>query len=344
MESKKSQQAMDENSAKPLQTGNSQADALRLARIWLDREGGGQRNARALRELLETTLTAVSRGEPSPEMDTTTLRLLLQKVDGDEALPSKSFRAAELETWWSARTEQLRQECIRQSCAWIPRLVVKTGGGRHLPSRVLFDFGPVDVQEPDQGDLTTTLNSHVIQYRMDSAKAALWLRLLVGGQASFPIHSWRGYLVLAVAGLAMLFIGLIWVSQYATWMKGQPISTAVLAQVVLACFVTAGLWWITKPIRDLPAERVTIAGPVYLALSELYGQLRTMRTPDATFKSREFSVVRHWATCPICSAEVDLDYGRKAFPDRLVGRCHDAPLEHVFSFDPVRLTGTPLRT
>lgn len=30
------------------------------------------------------------------------------------------------------------------------------------------------------------------------------------------------------------------------------------------------------------------------------------------------------------------------FPGSAGGRCHDAPLEHVFSFDPVRLVGRPL--
>ena len=56
-----------------------------------------------------------------------------------------------------------------------------------------------------------------------------------------------------------------------------------------------------------------------------------------------FSLVRHWGVCPVCSGDVDLDWGGAAFPDRMIGRCSDAPLEHVFSFDPVRLIGEPLR-
>ena len=83
--------------------------------------------------------------------------------------------------------------------------------------------------------------------------------------------------------------------------------------------VTTGLWWLSRPVFLLPT-----AGhhgrASFLALSELYGQLRTMPAPGRKLKSREFAVVRHWGTCPICSAEVDLDHGRAAFPDRLVGR------------------------
>ena len=333
---------MDQNSPKPLQTGNSQAEALRLALIWLDREGGGQRAARALRELLEATLTAVLRGDQPPEKDTTTLRLLLQQIDGDEATPAKSFRAAELETWWIARSEQLRQECTREGCLWMPRLVVKTGGGRHLPSRLSFEFQLIDEPEVEREEARPADQSPVVHYRIDPAKPALWLRLLVGSDP-FPIQSWRGYLVLAIAALTMGLIGLIWAGLYAMWSRGQPFTTAIVAQIGMAGCVTWGLWWLTKPIRDLPTERVTMAGPAFLALSELYGQLRTMRVPDGKFKSRQFSVVRHWGICPICSAEVDLDDGRRAFPDRLIGRCHDAPLAHVYSFDPVRLVGTPLQ-
>lgn len=313
---------------------------MRSALIWLDRDGGGQRAARALREFLEVTLTAVSRGEPAPEMDMLTLREILQQVDGDNATSGKPLSGSELKTWWQARIEQVRQACVGQNSRWVPSLVVKTSGGRKLPSRLRFEFEPVVLEEQeeqasDSGDLA-------LRYRMDPAKPALWLRLLVGSR-SFPMHSWRGYLLLALAGLTMLFIGLIWLSYYAIWAHGQPITTAILAKAGLAFFVSVGLWWITKPIRELPTHRVTLAGPVYLAISELYGQLRTMRTSSDKGKSREFSVVRHWGICPICSAEVDLEAGGNAFPDRLVGRCHDAPLEHVFSFDPVRLVGTPIR-
>lgn len=113
--------------------------------------------------------------------------------------------------------------------------------------------------------------------------------------------------------------------------------------VLSAVFVTTGLWALARPIWLLPQDRVTLAGPAFLALSELYGQLRTM--PDGTRREagRVFSVVRHWGNCPVCAAEVGIQEGSREFPGRLVGRCHDAPLEHAYSFDPVRLLGRPLR-
>lgn len=335
---------MNANSSEPAQTCNSQVQSLQLALEWLDREGGQQRNARVLRELIEVTATALSRGDAPPEKDTPTLRALVQQLDGDiVAPPMKPFRATELANWWAAREEQLRQICNRQGCPWTPRLVVKTGGGRGLPSRLSFEFHPAGEADPDGGTTTSDARTTAVRYQMDPAKPALWLRLMVGSRP-FPVQSWRGYVLLGTAALNMVLIGLIWLGTYASWTKGHAITTAELAQLGLALLLTASLWWLSKPVRELPAQRVTMAGPSFLALSELYGQLRTMPAPGGQLKSREFSVVRHWGTCPICSAEVDLDSGRAAFPDRLIGRCHDAPLEHVFSFDPVRLIGAPLRS
>lgn len=332
---------MDENSSKPAQTGNPEVKSLQLALDWLDREGGQQRNARVLREVVDTTLTAVSRGEPPPDTDTTTLRTLFQKLEGAGDSALKAFRASELGNWWESRQEQLRQKCAQADCALTPYLVVKKGGGRGLPSRLSFEFRPTIEAEPDEDSASPEIDSTLVRYQMEPVKPALWIRLTVGSRP-FPVKSWRGYVLIGSAALNMALIGLIWYWLYASWAKGQPLTTAALAQLGLAVLITGWLWWTSRPVFHLPTQRVTIAGPSYLAMSELYGQLRTMPVPGRKLRSREFAVVRHWGICPICSAEVDLDSGRAAFPDRLVGRCHDAPLEHVFSFDPVRLIGRPL--
>ena len=334
---------MDANRSKPAQTCISQVKSLQLALEWLDREGGQQRSARVLKELIEATSTAVSRGDPPPEKDTTTLRDLLLQLEGDkDGAWSKPLRAKELANWWEARAEQLRQVCSVRGCDWTPRLVVKTGGGRGLASRLSFEFDPTGDAEPEAGTAAPEVSATLVRYQMDPAKPALWLRLLVGSRP-FPLQSWRGYVLLGTAALNMVLIGFIWLGTYASWARGQPLTTATLAQFGLAILVTAALWWLSKPVRQLPTQRVTMASPAFLAFSELYGQLRTMPAQGRKLKSREFAVVRHWGICPICSAEVDLDSGGTAFPDRLIGRCHDAPLEHVFSFDPVRLTGVFLR-
>lgn len=267
---------MDANRSKPAQTGNPQVESLQLALDWLDREGGQQRNARVLREVMDTTLTAISRGEAPPETDTTTLRALFQQLEGTGDAQSKVFRAAELGNWWGSRQEQLRQRCAQAGSTLTPYLVVKKGGGRGLPSRLSFDFRPTPEVEPDEDVAPPEADPTLIRYQMDPAKPALWLRLLVGSRP-FPVQSWRGYVLIGTAALNMVLIGLAWFWLYTSWSRGHAVTTATLAELGLVMLVTAGLWWLSRPVFHLPTQRVTMAGPSFLALSELYGQLEGVR-------------------------------------------------------------------
>ena len=45
------------------------------------------------------------------------------------------------------------------------------------------------------------------------------------------------------------------------------------------------------------------------------------------------------ATCPICSAPIELADGKPDQKAPLVGRCREAPHAHVYSFDRVTLKG-----
>src|SRR5690606_25910890 len=141
-----------------------------------------------------------------------------------------------------------------------------------------------------------------------------------------------------------LFLGLLWWFVSLVWSLKPTVTTPMLIWLALAVVISIGVWRATRPIRLLPSSRVTIANEGFLAMHELYGQLRTTHQEGARLAGRTFSIVRHWAVCPTCSADVDLAEGGRAFPDRIVGRCSDAPLEHVFSFHPVLLVGHPLRS
>lgn len=334
---------MAANRSKPADTGNTQVFALQTARDWLAREGGRQRIATVLGALLDATVVAVSRGEPPPEKDSMTLTdIWRQSREGSSTGSGSPLRGAEIQQWWQARANHLRQVCSAHSCEWIPRLVVKPGGGRGLPTQFQFALDPSEAGAEPTDDVAEPAEVGALRYQISPAKPALWLRWMLGG-APFPMRSWRGYLLVGTVLLDIFLIAAIWIGIYLSWAHPRPVTTADLAMVLSAVFVTTGLWALARPIWLLPQDRVTLAGPAFLALSELYGQLRTM--PDGTRREagRVFSVVRHWGTCPVCAAEVDIQEGGREFPGRLVGRCHDAPLEHAYSFDPVRLVGRPLR-
>lgn len=335
---------MDENSPKPAETRESRVFSLQATHEWLRASTGSQRIPSAIGILLEMTLAEVERGREAPEKDTVTLaELLMHSREANPGSQAPTLRGAEVAKWWDSRKSEIWQACVKRECRFVPDLTLRQGGGRGNPSCFRFEFIELELDDRQlvkhQGPESTSASA--VNYRIDPAKPALWLRLLVG-TTPFPIDSWRGWVLLSSVGANLLLIGLIWLAIYQGWRQPRPVTTAALAEVALAALATYGLWWLTKPIRRLPEERVTIAGPTLLSMSELYGQLRTMK-PDGRKTSRTFSIVRHWGICPVCAAEVDLCEGGTAFPGRLVGRCHDAPLEHVYTFDPVRLVGEPLR-
>lgn len=335
---------MAANSSKPAETTNSQVFALEVTRDWLLREGGRTRAAAMVAALLESTTTAMARGEAAPEKDSgTLLDIWRASREGARAGSGSPLRASEIQQWWDARASHLRQACSSHGANWLPRLVVKPGGGRGLPTLFQIVLDPFEPGDEGAADSGRSREPGTLHYVVSPAKPALWLRILMGGRP-FPMGSWRGYLLVALALADLLLICLIWLGVYFLWAPPRPISTADVALVAMSALVSLVLWRGVRPIWRLPTDRVTLAGPTFLALSELHGQLRTM--PNATRRDagRVFSVVRHWGVCPVCAAEVDVQDGGREFPGRLVGRCQDAPLEHVFSFDPVLLIGRPLRT
>ena len=45
------------------------------------------------------------------------------------------------------------------------------------------------------------------------------------------------------------------------------------------------------------------------------------------------------STCPMCSARIELDYGKPDHKELLIGQCRESPLAHVYRFDRDTLKG-----
>ena len=334
---------MGRNSQKPVETGNSQVCSLEVVQQWLRREGGVGKAATGITALVEMARDAVAKGELPPEKDGATLVDIWRMEHPDPGETATQLRASDYKRWWSAREQQVRQLCQDAGCAWLPQLEVRPGGGRGNPTLYSISLEPLTAEQAEDSTSDEPQGEDgAVRYRIDPAKPALWLRILLGSRP-FPVASWRGYVLLGSAAINFMLIGLIWWAVLVEWMKGRPITTADLSLGALAFAVSWALWRLTRPMRLLPTNRVVLAHEAFLSVGTLHGQLRTMRDGRSRVSARKFSVVRHWAVCPVCAAEIDLSDGGAEFPRRLVGRCNDAPTEHIYSFDPVRLTGMPLR-
>ena len=336
---------MDRNSPKHLQTGKGEVSAVAVLRSWLDQVGGNHRIPQVLDILAEHTAQNLQSGHPSPPLDADTLRRLYTNAHGGrlpESPASRWLSSTEVRRWWAERQAPLEQACRKADLAMMPILTLQTGGGRGNPTQYRLDFqplsdDPIEEQEPS----SDTVSTGQIRYQTEPAKPAWWLKPIIGSEP-FRMRSWRGYLLIGVVLLEALCILALWAMTLFSLHGSRPIAASDLGLLLVISAATWTWWHFIKPIIRLPAERVTIANELILAWSQLDGQLRLVRDSKSKILGGWFQLARHWGTCPKCSGEVEIADGGRAFPGRLVGRCGDSPLEHIFTFDPVSLTGRAL--
>lgn len=178
----------------------------------------------------------------------------------------------------------------------------------------------------------------VVRYELDATPVRLkgpvqrWLfrgGRIAAGSLQHHLIRWRAIgpiLVLALFAMAVLF-GMI--------MGDGPLTRLDVAAIVLVGpFVWT--WWQTwKPLVRAGQDRICALPTDWLADDEPPAQMELLRTPAG----KVLQIVRYVAPCPACGSTLQLDDGAPDFPRRTVGRCLDAPREHVFNFDPVSRTG-----
>ena len=341
---------MEGNRSKPAENDQTHLSAAQVLVNWLQQEGGNQRIPQVLTLLAKNTVAELSAGRAPPAAEVEALAREHADVHGGK-LGDKSagrwLRRSEVEKWWSARRPAIEQACQRAGVEWMPVLAIKQGGGRSNSTEYRLEFVPLEegselaTEESGREKGGTYSDECVIHYQVEPARTALWMRWL-STTSQFHMRSWRGHLLVTIILLALTWVLLNWFSACWTLWPNHPITSRNLLTIMVAGVQTWLMWFIFGSLSRLPWHRVTLAPDIMLSNDQMYGQFRLIRNTQKKTPGGWFSVVRHWGTCPICSADVDIRSGSPTFPGRLVGRCSDSPLEHVFSFDPVTLGGVNL--
>ena len=341
---------MEENRSKPAETSQAHLSAVRALRDWLNQEGGNQRIPQVLELFAENTRTELNAGRNPPTAEAEALALLYFSAHGGtlgDKTAGRWLRRSEVEKWWDARRSAIKQACYRAELKWLPVLAIKSGGGRSNSTEYRFEFIPLEkAPEPDANEgnadsVVKTTHDGSIHYQVEPARTSLWVRWLTT-VPQFHISSWRGRLLIGLMLLVLTWVLVSWLSAFLSLWPDRPLSSRNLLTLMIAAAQTWLVWVIFSPLGSLPWRRVTLAPDLMLSSNQMFGQFRLIRNSQKKTPGGWFSVVRHWSSCPICSADVDLRSGAPAFPGRLVGRCSDSPQEHVFSFDPVTLSGGSL--
>ncbi len=178
---------------------------------------------------------------------------------------------------------------------------------------------------------------HYVQESL--ANIPRWARWING----FTLLSWRKYAYLLPGLVFILFIltsiGLVLLSGLFTVISTVKWLTSLIVSLWLGWLV------LSSPLYRVTWNRIVMAPDWMTPLKETNVQLELKRIgtdPKTGNTIRELRLMVYSAKCPICDGRVEVGGGGIQFPFRLVGRCIESPKEHVFSFDHITRTGSPL--
>jgi hypothetical protein len=326
--------------------GVDRTEALAVARCLRDythRHGEANQSFDVLKALATLTVERIEQGKNGLRF--TAVNIL---TTAEIPIPEGKQAGSKLSPIWkklietmSAEREQGIQDFARnaglQYYPWPEK--VKTEGGR--PSQYYVNIMPLS--EIDGLPSSGPTAGEIAYIRELTPDPSWWAKPLL--KNGYRLEGWRRWLFVAYGIgsilMAAAILILLWslLERLPTW-SIKDISTALFIAAALIFFIGAAI----NPIIRLLDWRIVMAPAGLVALKELNVQMEITRE-NQTFSSSPGTIrlVRYASTCPLCHAKIELDDGRKEFPNRLIGRCKENPAEHVYSFDRFTCRGRSLR-
>lgn len=252
--------------------------------------------------------------------------------------------------YWNKLTETWNSKCegitqlIGETGLWrIPQPAKTEGGGTGRPSLYRIDWLPLEQREPaepasrDVPPAGTAMRA--LRYICDDIQEAGPLaRIFTRG---LRLTGWRRNLYIAfLAGPLLLCLLLITQIAFGVTMSLAVGSKTTLTSLLSFAFLCGVTLAAASPFFRLGTQRIVLAPWWMQSVDDdrLLEHRRPPRHPEKSIKA-----VRYTAICPICGGKIAAKSGGFEFWGRIVGRCAEAPVEHVYSFDHVTRSGRYLR-
>jgi hypothetical protein len=238
---------------------------------------------------------------------------------------------------WITKQDGIHQYFSDNDIHVFPKLKKIEGGGTGNPSRyfIAWSENPSPINTKQIADNAYVM--HQIKYVCeDIQNPGLLARIFAKGM---DISGWRRYLfalfisVPIIMGTLAFFLLLAQVVLWDSFGTERIFRTAIsISLFLLSIWITAGSF------INLPDKRIVLA-PIWIQSEWNDRLIEIQKQPTKTIKAVHYS-----STCPICQGKINAVSGKLEFWGRIVGRCENAPTEHVFSFDHVTRSGKSLRS
>ncbi|MGJ0515490.1 MAG: hypothetical protein ACR65O_07045 [Methylomicrobium sp.] len=254
-----------------------------------------------------------------------------------------------LEETWKTKQEGLSQLAIEQGLSAKPEIRRKsTDGGAGHRTRYFIAADPIDSmdinsREIDLKDLTVgkpiELKPGEIHYICEDITDAGWIaRIFARGYLMAGWRRWvfvAGFISIILVALALILLTLLLVMT-------KPSLKDLFYYLIGASGIGWILWSYFTPLFQVLDWRIVVAPEWMQTDFTQTDRLLELRSPPR-YAEKMLKAVRYTAKCPICEGKVVASSGGKEFFNRIIGRCEEAPKEHVFAFDHVMRSGKSLR-
>lgn len=244
---------------------------------------------------------------------------------------------------WAAKQEGIIQSLTDAGVHFLPEPKKTEGGGSGRPSRYRIQWsianeGAHPLSLPDN-PVPHSVSQTIRYICEDIQDAGLLARIFAKG---YLMSGWRKilYLAMVIGPLVIGGLALVWVLFVLSLQVATGVTVGLMPLLSLL-----GMFWVGKitlgPLLDLPVNKIVVA-PYWMQSVDDDRLLEHRRPPR--YPEKSVKAVRYVSTCPICNGEIVAKSGGLEFWGRIVGRCENAPKEHIYSFDHISRQGRDLRS
>ena len=157
----------------------------------------------------------------------------------------------------------------------------------------------------------------------------------------YKMDGWRRWIFLSILiSCVLIAMALVFIVIFAVQIQ-LPLHQLFYLLVGVAGIIWP-LWAGFNPLFRVRDWKIVVAPEWIQVDCTQSDRLLEWQSPPLTAE-KMIKAVRYSGPCPICKGKVIACSGGREFFHRIIGRCEEAPVEHVFSFDHITKTGRPLR-
>ncbi|MDO9364863.1 MAG: hypothetical protein Q7T58_00745 [Methylotenera sp.] len=247
-----------------------------------------------------------------------------------------------LEDLWPKKVEIISSYTANSHISRFPVLEKIEGGGTGRPSRYLVNWTEQSDLVADASEInsrkSSITNGQIKYVCEDIVDAGFIARVFAKG---YELSSWRRWIFILIFFIPM-FLGYCYAILLIFHLKnlGSSNFAPYIGSISIFGIAITILWLSLRKLWFVPTRKITLA-PWWMQSTDDDRLLELRKPPQ--YPERILVAVRYSGHCPICGGKVYAKSGEWEFYGRIVGRCDEAPVEHVFSFDHVTKIGRFLR-